>query len=92
MSDFAIKFENVVGHFLGHPVTTIYYANYFEFDFPRRALLFSICVKEINVNPGEYTNEELAYLSDVQDLIKNGKESYDDQVKLIDFFYNRRAT
>jgi hypothetical protein len=86
MSDPAMKFEYVVGHYLGHPVTTVYYATYFQFDFPRRALLFSICFKERHVNEKAYTEEELAFLSRSMDLIQDEKDTYNDQVQIVQFF------
>ena len=89
MSDPAIKFEYVVGHYLGNAVTTVYYATYFEFDIPRRALLFSICFKERHVNEKAYTKEELEYLTSVMDLIQDGNETYGDLVKIIEFFYKK---
>jgi hypothetical protein len=90
MSDPAMQFEYVVSYYLGNAVTSVYYATYFQFDFPRRALLFTICFRERHVNPKAYTKEELAYLSSVQDLIEESKETYGDLVVLVKFLDKKR--
>jgi hypothetical protein len=86
MPDYAMQFEKVICHYLGEPVTTIYYANYFEYDFSRKALLFSICVKEQNVNAKSYSERELSYLRNLLSSILSDTATYDDLVKCIQFF------
>ncbi len=59
--DTGYEFEEVIIKFFGSPTTSIYFASYFDRNnkFPGKALLFSICVREINIFSNKYSSKKI---------------------------------
>lgn len=83
-----MKLERVVIKFFGEPKTSIYYSSYYNNGFSTRALLFSICVKEINSNPEKYSEDQLEKLKEFEFQLHNGESIHHQNVKCIEFLNN----
>lgn len=87
MQDPGYEFEKVIIKFFGSPKTPIYFSGYFDRNnkFEARALLFSICVREININNDNYSEQEINELKQYERYLSNGQVEYNTLVKCIEF-------
>ncbi|MEX2590713.1 MAG: hypothetical protein WD334_10965 [Chitinophagales bacterium] len=85
MGEYGGKFERVVNKFFGQPKTTANYHSFYIDDFSRRALLYSICVKEINSNPENYSEDQLEKLKEFEFQLCEGESTQHQNVECIDF-------
>ena len=83
--DYAMLFEGVVIKFFGAPEDEIYYANYYENDFTRQAILYSICVKERHSNTNANSQKQLKILDEFIGILSNSNAKQNDMIKCIEF-------
>jgi hypothetical protein len=89
MENYAMIFEEVVKHYFGKPKTEIYFSGYFDSEFSRKAILFSICVKEQNCKTDLYAKEELGRLADFEYLFRHNKSNYQDEINCVEFLASK---
>lgn len=83
MKDHAMQFEGVVKKYFGNPLSTIYYSNYYGDNFQIRAILFAICVCEINNKIQD--DNDLKILNKFHDLFASGNSSFHNCIECITF-------
>lgn len=81
------KFEEIIMKFFGRPKTSIYFASYFDrtSKFERRALLFAICVKEININQDHYSKENIKKFEEFETKLSGDDVEYKTLIDCIKF-------
>lgn len=87
MTDYGMTFERVVKKFLGKPKTPIYFASYFGDNFETKALLFAICVSEININKDKYSEDELFELKVFEKKLSRTDVKYSEIIKCIKYLH-----
>lgn len=78
-----MEFEKVCEQYLGYSDNGTYYANFFENDTKRKAILFSICLKETAVNSKKYESDSLEELNNCVSILLNPEAEYKDDVNCI---------
>jgi|GEM_PF-1520266 len=81
MTHHAPAFETVVIFYLGKPKKSIYFSNIHGENLETKAILYTICLYEINISSRKYSDEEKKKLEDFSKAIfKEGepeRTSYD---------------
>ena len=85
MKDYGMLFEKTICKYLEAPRTPISYSGYYGDNFTTRALLFTICVRELNTNFEKYNEVEIETLKAFERNLKDEKTSYDEITKIIEF-------
>lgn len=85
MKDYGMLFEKVICKYLEALKTAIYYSNYYGHNFSTRALLFTICVIEVNTNFEKYAEVEIETLKAFERNLNDEKTSYNEITKIIEF-------
>ena len=74
IQDYGMEFENIVIKFFGRPKTPIYFASYYSDNFETKAMLFSICVQEININKDKYSQMQIEELTKFEQMLRKDCE------------------
>lgn len=87
IQDPGYEFEKVIIKFFGTPKTPIYFSGYFDRSnkFEGKALLFAICVKEININKDQHSEEEINKLKKYENELSTDNVEYKTLVECIQF-------
>ena len=80
--DYGYKFELLVNSYLGKP-DYVTYATYWDDDNDRRALLFTICLKEYDNNVSGTIGEKLSYF--MEELFNEESEKFNVSIECLKF-------
>ena len=83
-------FEKVICKYLEAPKTAINYSGYYGDNFTTRALLFTICVREVNTNFEKYSEVEIKTLKAFERNLNAEKTSYNEISKIIEFLTEKK--
>lgn len=89
MKDHEYGFEEVVISYLGRPKTIIYFANMIKED-EIKAMLFTICMREIHIVDRGYSEEELDKLKDFRKNLFNEEAPKNTRYDCIEFLHKMR--
>jgi hypothetical protein len=88
IQDYGMEFEEVAVKFLGQPKTPIYFASYYSDNFQTKAILFTICVMEININKDKYSIKDLDKLKKFEKEFRSEKFEHKISMRCIEFLRN----